>query len=809
MSSEGKNKSNTNKQAKAALSMTRQTAKRQKLSTEDNSTSETVELDLTNDCVPLKTGQMTHEFMSEISTLNDDQITECVPKTLKLLEKFRETNSQTLTVCTTKLTEVLLTALFSEVRTQTSTLIPAPHPWGAQNPNLKLFTLLKLEDYDWENLSTLAIMESIMTEANADKEILDEAEKSTSTTTSIGETCAEKLIIATHKKIETGVAEKIEQEGSTFTSFPRTSTLFGSTEDLNPEAINTMLSVFEAKLNTQEVAETHREGAGKLEIVITRMVKLERLLSVLDAKSEENIIPHVKGNLIMSTIKSAPAVFSTTAKVTTKLTAFLKQLLKRSNLAQAKLDNEPEEEGPHPLAKATQEYNTFSQLNGGTQHQNQSATSTLTQLTEQVAIQSEVREGINEMAKKTLIEGGAQVCKLVLSSKLTDNAHISNRTNIQIALLSITVSNIVKVCAATGISISRACAHHLMLCDLVKIPLNKMYPDSTDNIFADQNPTVKPEDLVFRNSRQLIDCFNTCMRLLQTIYGKEWCDNQCRDFAHFLSLFSRGRSHSQIEGCLAMILRDWANRVQGWLADNEKHVPEICGKAGVTTGHSYHTLTACTERTRSVVNALMSTNVQLMIAQNTFFRDSSVGTQTIDLNKLPELTGAPTASPEELQENVDLMAKQLSQMKKAETKLTKQVSDQAKKLADHDKKVNRLERKEPKNKDDKSDDRNKKEDRRKVQYPPESLPGANGESIHGVTLPSTPNFTRENKGKTWCDDKNQKSGFRLLGQDAPCTNSPICNKFQRIGTCHKRHDDAKDRTGKNYDWKKERSYERK
>ena len=52
-------------------------------------------------------------------------------------------------------------------------------------------------------------------------------------------------------------------------------------------------------------------------------------------------------------IMSAPAVFSTAAKATAKLTMFLKQLVEASSLVQARLDNKPKEKEPHQLAQAT------------------------------------------------------------------------------------------------------------------------------------------------------------------------------------------------------------------------------------------------------------------------------------------------------------------------------------------------------------------------------------------------------------------------------------------------------------------------
>ena len=108
-------------------------------------------------------------------------------------------------------------------------------------------------------------METVTMEANAEQEIITEVQKSTSTAISIGQTCAQKLISASHTRIEAGTATKVKQEGSVFTSFHRTSTLFGNTKDFNPASITTMLSVFATKLDTQEITPTNREGATDLD----------------------------------------------------------------------------------------------------------------------------------------------------------------------------------------------------------------------------------------------------------------------------------------------------------------------------------------------------------------------------------------------------------------------------------------------------------------------------------------------------------------------------------------------------------------
>ena len=112
--------------------MTQTSSKRQK--TNNKETQEvTVELDMSMDVVPLKTTELNHEFMAEIDNLQDTQLTECVPKTLRLLDEFQQTKSKELGVCTTKLTEMLLTALFTEAQVTTSVKILSGHPWGVQN----------------------------------------------------------------------------------------------------------------------------------------------------------------------------------------------------------------------------------------------------------------------------------------------------------------------------------------------------------------------------------------------------------------------------------------------------------------------------------------------------------------------------------------------------------------------------------------------------------------------------------------------------------------------------------------------------
>ena len=156
-----------------------------------------------------------------------------------------------------------------------------------KDPSLKLFTLIKFDDYDWMKLSPLAIMETVITEANAKNEILSAAADASSTTASSGETCARKLILATHKKIEAGEATKIKLEGSAYTSFSRLSTLFGSMEDLNPEAVKGLLSVFATKLDSQEITTTPREEASELEETLAQMITLERLLAKRRADSHE------------------------------------------------------------------------------------------------------------------------------------------------------------------------------------------------------------------------------------------------------------------------------------------------------------------------------------------------------------------------------------------------------------------------------------------------------------------------------------------------------------------------------------------
>ena len=149
MSSEDSSKKKSGGKKSASLSMTQTSSKRQKTNNKETPEVKTVELDMSADVVPLKTTELNHEFMAEIENLQDTQLTECVPKTLKLLNEFHQTKSKELGVCTTKLNEMLLIALFTEAQVTSSVRILSGHPWGVLNPRLKLFTLLKLKDYDW------------------------------------------------------------------------------------------------------------------------------------------------------------------------------------------------------------------------------------------------------------------------------------------------------------------------------------------------------------------------------------------------------------------------------------------------------------------------------------------------------------------------------------------------------------------------------------------------------------------------------------------------------------------------------------
>ena len=74
---------------------------------ERNIPKEIVTLNMDTDEVPLKTSELTHEFMTDITTLEDTQLADSVPKTLRLLREFHETKDQGLAVCTTKLNEML------------------------------------------------------------------------------------------------------------------------------------------------------------------------------------------------------------------------------------------------------------------------------------------------------------------------------------------------------------------------------------------------------------------------------------------------------------------------------------------------------------------------------------------------------------------------------------------------------------------------------------------------------------------------------------------------------------------------------
>ena len=114
MEPEGKDTSNSRGKKGASLSMTQKSSKRQKRSQAADTPTETVELNMTDDVVPLEVKDLTHKFMTDITSKDDAQLTESVPRTLKLLQNFRETKDKELSVCTSKLTEMLLSALFSE-----------------------------------------------------------------------------------------------------------------------------------------------------------------------------------------------------------------------------------------------------------------------------------------------------------------------------------------------------------------------------------------------------------------------------------------------------------------------------------------------------------------------------------------------------------------------------------------------------------------------------------------------------------------------------------------------------------------------
>ena len=139
MESGDKDKSNSSEKQNASLSMSQKSPKRHKRSKTADAPTETVELNMTDDVVPLEVKELTHKFMTDINSKDDTQLTESVPRTLKLLQNFRETKDQELSVCTSKLTEMLLAALFSEENLQSSAIIVSGHPWGVQNPNLKFY----------------------------------------------------------------------------------------------------------------------------------------------------------------------------------------------------------------------------------------------------------------------------------------------------------------------------------------------------------------------------------------------------------------------------------------------------------------------------------------------------------------------------------------------------------------------------------------------------------------------------------------------------------------------------------------------
>ena len=73
MKTRANDKSNSNKQKGAGLSMNQTGSKRQKTNGPD-APREVVTLNMDTDEVPLKTSELTHKFMADISTLEDIQL---------------------------------------------------------------------------------------------------------------------------------------------------------------------------------------------------------------------------------------------------------------------------------------------------------------------------------------------------------------------------------------------------------------------------------------------------------------------------------------------------------------------------------------------------------------------------------------------------------------------------------------------------------------------------------------------------------------------------------------------------------------
>ena len=96
MESKDTGKNNSSGSSGKSLTMAPQSKRHKKTNESEATASEIVELNMTDDVVPLQTSALTYEFMKSISTIQDTQLVECIPNTLKLLKAFRETKGKDL-----------------------------------------------------------------------------------------------------------------------------------------------------------------------------------------------------------------------------------------------------------------------------------------------------------------------------------------------------------------------------------------------------------------------------------------------------------------------------------------------------------------------------------------------------------------------------------------------------------------------------------------------------------------------------------------------------------------------------------------
>ena len=94
--------------------------------------------------------------------MTDQTLKEGIPKTITVLNAFTDTNNKPKAICTAKAAEILLASLFATAGVNSTSKIDAAHPWGGQNPILRMLSLVKLEDLKILDLTPLAIMVETM-----------------------------------------------------------------------------------------------------------------------------------------------------------------------------------------------------------------------------------------------------------------------------------------------------------------------------------------------------------------------------------------------------------------------------------------------------------------------------------------------------------------------------------------------------------------------------------------------------------------------------------------------------------------------